>query len=281
MECREARQLAEAFVSEQLLVETTHGVIAHLDRCPACRAEFDGLRRLRAATRSAIASSSELAPSPAFTASLSARLRAEAGRLPADNASRSAVRRPRRQWLAIAASVLLVVGAGAGWRGWSAASLSALLHAAVGDHRFCALTFKLAERPISLAEAARRYGGVYAALETVEPSTAALSGGPLRILDRHSCVLDGRRFAHIVIRYKEQKVSLLVSDDPRPGAAVWHQLGVDHEAPVALAATDGFRVASFHGSQRVVFVISSLPDDDVREVAQAMAGPVSRVLAGA
>lgn len=281
MECREVRQLAEAFVSEQLLVETTQAVIAHLDRCPACRAEIDGLRRLRAATRSAITGASELGPSPAFTAALTARLRAEAARLPAVTTSGPAARPPRRQWLVIAAGVLLVVSAGAVWRGWSTVSLTALLHAAVGDHRFCALSFKLEERPIPLAEAARRYGGVYAALETVEPSTTTLSGGPLRILDRHSCVLNGRRFAHLVLRYKNETVSLLVSDDPRPGAVVWNRIGVDHAVPASLPVTDGFHVASFHGPERVVFVVSSLPDYDVREVAQAMAGPVSRVLAGA
>jgi anti-sigma factor RsiW len=281
MDCREARQLAEAFVSEQLLVETTQAVVAHLDRCPACRAEFDGLRRLRQATRSAITGASDLAPSPAFTAALTARLREAADRMPADQAARPVPRVSRRQWLAIAAGTLLPVGAGAGWYGWSAASLSALLHTAVGDHRFCALTFKLAERPISLAEAARRFGGVYASLASVEPSTTALSGGPLEILDRHSCVLDGRRFAHIVLRYKGEKVSLLVGDDPRPGAGVWSRMGVDHATPETLPATDGFRVASFHGPQRVVFVVSSLPQHDVQEVARVMSGPVSQRLAGA
>ena len=45
--------------------------------------------------------------------------------------------------------------------------------------------------------------------------------------------------------------------------------------------TNGFHVASFRGSRHVVFVVSSLGDGDVREVAQALVGPVSRVLAGA
>lgn len=274
MECREARQLAEAFVSERLAAETRPALIAHLDGCPACRAEFEGLRRLRAAIRTAVAGAPELAPTTEFATALAARLQAAAvpGR---------AVGPPRRQWLAIAAGVLLVIGAGAGWREWSGDSLSALLHTAVGVHRFCALSFKLAERPIPLAEAARRYGGVYAELETVEPSTAMLSGGPLRIVDRHSCVLDGRRFAHIVLRYKNETVSLLLSDDPRPGAALWNRLGVDHDVPALQPTTDGLRVASFHGAGRVVFVISSLPDADVQDVAQAVAGSVSRVLADA
>ena len=118
MECREVRQLAEAFVSEQLLVETTQAVVAHLEQCPTCRAEVDGLRRLRAGMRSAFEGARDLAPSPDFAAALASRLQAESAR------QRTGRTRPR-VWLAIAASMLGLVGV----------------------DRFCALTFKLAERP--------------------------------------------------------------------------------------------------------------------------------------
>jgi len=80
IECREVRQLAEAFVSEQLLVETTHAIVAHLERCPACRAEVAGLRRLRAAGRSAFTNAPDLAPRPEFLSTLTARLQTEATR---------------------------------------------------------------------------------------------------------------------------------------------------------------------------------------------------------
>ena len=265
MECREARQFAEAFVSEQLLVETTRAIVSHVEHCPACRAEIDGLRRVRGATKAAFDGAADLAISPAFVATLTTRLRSEAG-------GRGDSRWTRRAWLPLAASLLLVLGAGLGWRQWSASSLFALLQDAVGDHQFCALTFKLAERPIPLEEAARRYGGVYRLLETVEPASAVLNGGPLRVAERHSCVFNGRRFAHIVLVYKDQPVSLLVADDPRPGE-FW---GTPSELPV----TDGFHLASFAGSGHVVFVVSSLPAQEVQEVAQAMSGPVSRALSG-
>lgn len=273
MECGEARQLADAFVSEQLLVETMRAMVAHHERCPACRADVEGLRRIRRATRSAFDAAVDLTPRPELAAELASRLQAEAVRRPVNTM-------PRRQWLALAASGLLAVGAGWGWRTWSA-SLSALMHAAVGDHRFCALTFKLAERPIPLDEAARRYGGVNASMSTVAPSTDTLSGGPLRIVERHSCVFDGRRFAHIVLRYKDTAVSLLVTDDPRPGAAWVPDFAMVDEHPSLLPSTDGLQVASFRGPRHVVFVVSSLQDGDLQEVAQAMAGPVSRVLARA
>lgn len=259
MECREVRQLAEAFVSEQLLVETTHAIVAHLERCPACRAEVAGLRRLRAAGQSAVANASELAPRAEFLASLTARLQDEATR-----------RHPRpTRWLAVAAGLLLVVGLGFGVREWSLSNLSALLHAAIGDHRFCALDFKLAEEPISLEEAARRFDPVNRRLESIEPSTTILSGGPLRILERHSCVFEGRRFAHIVLGYQGQAVSLLVTTDE----GLW-------TIPAGFPVTDGFHATALRGSKHVAFVVSALDEDAVHEVAAAMAEPVARALAG-
>ena len=265
MECREVRQLAEAFVSEQLLVETTQAIVAHLERCPACRAEIEGLRRLRAATRSAFERAAELSVHSEFATKLESRLRLEAARPPARLIT-------RRGWLSLAAS--LAVAAAWGLREWSTSSVSALLHAVVGDHRYCALTFKLTEPPISLEDAARRYGEVYRAFETVEPSTTTLSGGPLRVLERHSCVFDERRFVHIVLGYKDEKISLLVSALPADGTGAVATLS-------ELPSTDGFQIASFRGARHAVFLVSSLNDKDVQEVARAMMEPVSRALASA
>jgi len=100
------------------------------------------------------------------------------------------------------ASVLLAVALGLGYRGrdWLTAT-AALARAAVGDHRNCALQFLLAERPISLEEAAQRYGAAYRVLATLPPSDVMTAVGPAHVLERHSCVYGGRRFAHIVFEY--------------------------------------------------------------------------------
>ena len=264
MECREVRQLAEAFVSEQLLVETTQAVVAHMERCPECRAEIDGLRRLRTATRSAFERMPDLRVRPEFATELRSRLVAEAARP-------SATVMTRRGWLALAAS--LVAGVALLRREWAQSRAPELANIAVGDHRFCALTFQLTEAPVHLAEAARRFGSVYGAFETVEPSTTALSGGTLRILERHACVYEGQRFVHMVLGYNDQKVSLLVTGEARStvGRAI-------DPTFTALPEADGFHVASLGGSDHAVFLVPSLNDHDVQEVARAMIGPVMRAL---
>jgi Putative zinc-finger len=272
MECREIRDLAEAYVSEQVLVETAQAIVAHLDRCPRCHAEVEGLQRLRASVRSAYLSSRDLSPTPAFVGALHSRLRAEA-------VGAQRVSLWRHRWLAVAATVVLVIGGGFGFRGLGVSGFTSILQAAVGDHRYCLVTFRLTERPIELEKAAQLYNDpVDRSLESVQPASDQLSGGPIRILERHSCVYHGRRFAHIVVRYKGALTSLVVTPDERllrhlPGASAPPDGSI-----VTIPPVDGFQVAAFRGPHHVVFVISTLADDDVREVARSMAGSISRAM---
>ncbi|MEP6594148.1 MAG: hypothetical protein ABJC51_10670, partial [Acidobacteriota bacterium] len=142
MECRDARELCEPYITEQLLVETTQEIVRHLDRCHPCRVEFEAQRRLRAATRSAFERSPALGMSPQFAAGLRARLEAEAE--PAERAHRW------RGWLGLAAAIVVLSAAGLHWR--AGEQLSALARLALGDHQNCALEFHLTEQPISLAD---------------------------------------------------------------------------------------------------------------------------------
>ena len=110
--------------------------------------------------------------------------------------------------------------------------------------------------------------------------TTALPGGTLAVVDRHSCVWKGVRFAHLVLRYKDTLVSVVVASDAAATASwiPWQRLNHD---PTGLPSDAGQQVASFRGAGHAVFVVSSLPADDVQAVARVMAGPVVRALAGA
>ncbi len=273
-ECRRVRERADAFLSGQLLIETTDDIVRHLDGCPACRADFEARQRLRGALKSAFEQSTDLQPRPEFVDALRRRLSDEAA-APVRQAA------PWRRWGAIAASVLLVVAVGVGSLAWLAPSrLAALARLAAGDHENCALTFRLAEKPISLEQAAAQYDAAFRALQAVEPETTALPGGALEVVDRHSCVWQGVRFAHLVLRYKATLVSVVVASDAAATAAWIPWAGLDHN-PAAQPPVGGEHVASFRGSAHTVFVVSTLPDDDVQAVARVMAGPVVQALGGA
>lgn len=266
MECRDVRPLADSYLSEQLLVETTQALVQHLETCPSCRAEFEGLRRMKLAAKSAFEHTASLQVSPEFRHLLAATLR--------DSSVRS-TRSGWRQWLAFAAGLLLVFGTGLGITAvLPDGALAALAHLAAGDHQNCALTFKLVEKPVSLSEGATRFDPAFARLERVDLS-AVMSEGPLRVVERHACVFEGQPFAHLVVIYKDTPVSLLVSDAERSGEAWWRRAG-----PHGMSSEGGFQVASFRSGHHAVFVVSTLPEADVEEVARAAIGPIAQALAG-
>ena len=101
--CRETRELADPFLSDQLLVETTHEIVRHLETCPACRDEFAARRTLRGKLQSAVASSHDLAARPDFAADLAMRLR------PAAAAPQMTRRAWLESWWAAAAAVVALV----------------------------------------------------------------------------------------------------------------------------------------------------------------------------
>ena len=75
MNCHDVRDVADSFLSEELLTETNHEILRHLETCPSCRSEIDARRRLRGALRSAFNRAPELQPGAEFTGRLRDQLR--------------------------------------------------------------------------------------------------------------------------------------------------------------------------------------------------------------
>lgn len=295
MECRDVRRLADAYLSGQLLVETAHAIGAHLDTCPACRAEVDGLRRLRAGVQSAVRGATDVPMRPEFAAAMRERLRTMAGEPepamapavapvtpPPPEAVASPVPAPRtarRSWLALAAAAVLAVGVERGVHQWGARAWTSLLMTVAGDHQNCALTFALSEEPIPLADAGARFGGASRALAAVPLPTATASGQPLVVVERHSCAFRGERFVHLVLRYKGETVSVLVTDDPRPRLA---SIGRGADGTLGDVRTEGaFTLTSFTSGRHAAFVVSALAAPDLRDVASSLSAAITPALAGA
>ena len=277
IQCRDARQRADSFVAGELSVEASHAVMRHLESCPACRADVDARRALREQLRGAFLADPTLAPRAEWAAELAARLQ-----------SSSVPRRPAAVvgwWsggLALAATLLLgasvAIYFGAGWRG--ATALAELARMAAGDHRNCAIKFALAERPIPLADAAARYDAAYRAFGSTPPDSFTARGGTVEVVDRHSCVYNGRRFAHVVMRYQGQVVSLLVTTEPAgwlsrlPGASEGNL-----DAPLPSVGDDVVRMGRAGG--HAVFFVGDARSQAVRDVADAISPAVYSTLSGA
>ena len=262
MQCRDARELLDSFIGEELLVETNHDLLRHLATCPECTAELEGRRRVRSGLKQAFQRSADLQVRPEFANELTAQLR---------SSSQSAARQVwRARWFAIAASLLIVVAAGTYVLRTRIAETTRL---AAGDHQNCAVKFALKEKPISLKEASERYDAAYAQLVTTPPDTVRTAVGMLRVADRHSCVFGGRRFGHVVFRLDDHLVSVLMTHDELTSPSSKEDVRKLSWLPLM----NGLRMASLHTTDHVVYIVSDLQDADFRVVAQALAQPVSQL----
>lgn len=94
------------------------------------------------------------------------------------------------------------------------------------------------------------------------------SGDEIEFLEAHSCVFDGRRFAHIVLQRKKQTISVLVTDTDLPG---------DDDGNALTNQSDKtFNAASFHINHHAVFVISDLSETENMRIAHALLPGVQR-----
>jgi hypothetical protein len=265
MQCREVRDLADSFLSEQLLVETNHQVLRHLEGCPACRTELEARRELRAAIRRAFIHNESLRISDEFRRRAVSRLRTAIHGKHA--------RMNSRRWmvgLTVAAVLILVVGVGEFLR---TRGISLIVRDAVADHENCAIQFRLPEKPVSLEEAAARYDPSFRLLEDTPSNDWNTPIGPLRIIDRHSCVFQGRRFAHIVLQIQGQVVSLLVTAN-EAGVKEARQDGGGLPRLAELPSEDGFQVVSFDVPGHTVFLVGSLGEQELHQLAQSLSVPL-------
>src|SRR5262245_59116242 len=281
MQCQEFREIADSYLSNELSVETNHAIISHLEHCADCRRELAARRELRSRVREAFLNASENQMRPEFATRLNKQLHDHAvgereTRAPMFGTSRSAIRLAGKSWLALAACLLLAMAfvfVAVRQRGSSGTSRESikteLAKSAVGDHRNCAIHFSLAEKPIDLEAAGRKYDPVYINLTKAVLTERGGAPTEAEFVEAHSCVLEGRRFAHLVFKYHGHVVSFLVTD----GGGI---NGAESPAVAELEVTpcsqfDGYQVSCFQTERHAVFVVSDLSENENLALARALA----------
>jgi anti-sigma factor RsiW len=285
MQCRDFRELADTYLDEELLVETSHEVLRHLEQCPGCRRELAARRELRGQMRRGFNEAPEYHLPPGFETRLRANLREKA--------------QPRRAFLGglpayTAMAVCLLLAVIAGWRWLRVAAspatsevatashaefetlLTEVSHKAVGDHKDCALTHNLEENPISLEEAAQKFDGAYKDLKQTVAADLKQNNSAAEIIATHACVWQGRRFAHLVMRQNGEIVSLLVTDVKAHADA---PKSAETFAQMRCRSLGGYQVSCFETPRHVVLVVSSLPEEQNLAFARNLAPSLLRHLA--
>ena len=147
---------------------------------------------------------------------------------------------------------------------------------AAGDHRDCAVHFRLAEKPIDLEVAGRKYDPVYVNLTKAVLSEQGDVPLGAEFVEAHSCVFEGRRFAHIILRYHGQLVSFLVTEmgDSKEAKTNAAPLTNQQAQVIACSQLDGYQVSCFQTARHAVFIVSDLPEGDNLALARALAPSV-------
>ena len=269
MNCRDVRDVADLFLREELLTETNHEILRHLDTCASCRTEIDARRRLRASLRSAFVRARELQPTTEFANRLRDQLR------------QAAVRPHRswmwsRRWLALAAGLVLAAGVTATLLlNRSGGAAEVLARDAVGDHRNCALHYRLVREPVPLEEAAQRFDSAYRLLLNAPPDDIPTPDGAAHVLERHSCTYGAHRFGHVILRYRGRVVSLLVTSDSAATPAAQSAAAIPH---VIGRPLDGLSVVSVNASRHAVVLVSDLEKNELTQLAGIVSLPLAERL---
>jgi len=275
MQCSDFREIADSYLSDELLIETNHDVLRHLESCGECRSELAARRRLRDKVQTNFNQAAELQVPQGFTESLKTRLREQAFH-------RSGTVIPRIAYVGIAATLVIAVGLGLlvvqRWKSGQRelVAWASLTNSATGDHRECALEHKLRGTIIGLNEAGRVYDPAYANLADQTSLQAALPIGA-QLIDAHSCAFQGRRFAHAVVKYHDQIVSIVIARNDANTKAPKAMPG-DIAAPFK---ADSYQVAAFQTARHAVFVVSSLNETDNMTIARSVSPLLEKQLRSA
>ena len=261
MDCHHATKVAESFLAGEHAVPPE--VLHHLRTCDICREELDRRQRLREAMKAAFGRAESLQVRPEFVASLRADL------------YRRAHQRPPARWRWVPAALLAAAAMCVLAIGFSAREViadrqfAALVRDAAGDHQACAVNYRPDQQHMSLGEAGRRVAPFYSALNSVAPQPSRAEADEVIVVARHACTFKGRRFAHIIVRYRGEIGSVLVAADPAGRTRTPEVLHVN-----------GLNLVSFAADNRAVFVVCPLNEGESRELAAAFEQPITEALAG-
>jgi len=286
MNCKDFKEIADSYLSNELLVETNHEVLQHLENCANCRRELGARRELRASLRSAVKNSLHSRINPAFAYKLKTDLRQKTfGKNHAWNFFGS-----KAVFASLFAVMILAVAFGLIWRkpetntvnlnpvdtnktninlpnnslNYQRADFVEARKDAVDDHKNCALTHNLKEKPISLDEAAKLYGTANKGFDTtVIEALREGFGDNVKFIKAHFCLINGRRFAHVVVEFQKKVVSVLMTKRENADET-------NNSDAISCQTADGLQIACFESGNYSIFVISDLPETDNLLVARTI-----------
>ncbi len=269
MQCREFQEISEAYLSDELLVETNLQVFRHLENCPKCREEFAAKRELRQKIRCSVKDAAEYQIDSAFADKLCANLRKSA----LEKNLRQSLFAPRFLIPAMA-SLLIAVTLGFAVFNWTNKSenlalasdsltkgLTQISITAVGSHKHCAMdNLQLWEK-----RAKQDYAQKAVYNERVIKPLQANFSEKIEMIHAHDCDYEGKQFTHVILQKSGKIVSVFFDNSD-----VMPETDSSATAKIICDKENGLQVASFQKDKRAIFVISSLTESENLIAARAL-----------
>ena len=247
-QCERVRGQLDAYLSNELLVETTSEVLRHLERCEACSRELGSRQRVREALQKAVA---RQLPPDHLREAIHQRLRsAQPGFFKGFRAT---------TWAMALASLAVVMVAGQQWLGLQRGRqlVASVLTLGVADHLHCAIqghNYPEIANPSDLLR--KRLGPQYAGLLPVVEER--LPG--FQVLEAHICQVPGspRKYVHFIARGQETILSVILTrrEGESLPAGRFLAAGAPGGVDIYRAKLQGASVVGFETNQYFGFVVS-------------------------
>jgi anti-sigma factor (TIGR02949 family) len=272
-QCERIRRQLDAYLSNELLVETTSDVLRHLESCETCARELETRARVRDALRRAVASQ---IPPEELRQAIQRRLRnAQVGFW---GGSR------RLTWAVALTGLLVVVLVGIAAQQWirvleGRRIVAGVLALGVADHLQCAIKGHnypdIANRPELLRQ---KLGPHYAgALEVVQQNLPGFE-----LLEAHICSVQGspRKYVHFIARGHGTILSVILTrreGEQLPQRVPFQSRG-SGRVNLYEAHLEGMNVAGFESKEYLGFVVSDLDRNTTMQIASDLAPPLKAAL---
>jgi anti-sigma factor (TIGR02949 family) len=288
--CEKALRYLDAYISNELTVETNHEVLRHLEGCQACSAELDARTRLRSRLNTAVKAQS-------VPPELQARIREQIrnGR-PGSWLSLESLKTGGWRWAGAMAAACLVVAAGL-WVNYSAermptladrpaqnayitrvsANLAAVLKVGLGDHIHCSIFRKYPKDAPPVEKMEGELGATYSGLL---PVVRAAVPDSYRVIMAHQCSYAGRKFIHLTFEKDGGLLSLVIARK-EPGESLQGLAPTTQSSgiPIYQSAAGRYEVAGFQAGNYFAYVVSELKGKANLQIAANMAVGVHEFLA--
>lgn len=275
MKCLDFREIIDSYLCDELLTETNHEVLRHLEECANCRGVIESRRILRSKIKSAVINAPQFQMRDDFYNSLCIQLKQTSI---AVKIEKKPLWSRNTYWMAFAASLIFAVGLGFWFlqpqsesnfttdviQTKQNAQKISLADYAVGDHQNCAVSYNLSEEPVHIDLASAQYAdlrqGVLNPLQN--------SDRKYELLESHICKYNGHTFTHIVFRHQGKTVSVLLTDLQNYPAL--------KNDEIAQIAANGYQIARFDVKNKAVFVVSDLSEQENTATATILENPLNR-----